>query len=191
MIKAAQLLPSGDVKLYTPTRREANWLLNHRHVWTSLADPDLITQPPRYPVILHSVPSNIGVNCGVFAAKLANQNGWKPGVVQGAQWLSNPRTTGKAFGSVVLNLLDQDVAKTVEKSGVYCDSNYIRGSHYKKSPTQCYKCLEVGHMALRCNNSDPICAYCSEAHESLECPARDGPSRCARCIHTNMKQQGE
>lgn len=127
-VKAAQLLPSGDVKLYTATRREANWLLQNRHMWSSLADPALITQPPRFPVILHSVPSNIGVECGVFAAKLADQNGWKPGVVQGARWLSNPKTTGKRFGSVVLNLLDQDISKRIERSGVYCDSYYIRGS---------------------------------------------------------------
>lgn len=190
-IKAAQRLPSGDIKLYTPTRREANWLLHNRHVWSSLADPELITQPPQFPVILHSVPSNIGVECGVFAAKLADQNGWKPGVVQSARWLSNPKATGKAYGSVVLNLLDQDISKHVENGGVYCDSNYVRGSRYKKSPTQCYKCLEVGHMASRCMNSDPICAYCSEAHESFECPARDAPSRCARCIHADMKSHGD
>lgn len=90
-VKAAQLLPSGDVKLYTATRREANWLLNNRHTWSSLADPELITQPPKFPVILHSVPSHIGVECGVFAAKLADQNGWKSGVVHGARWLSNPK----------------------------------------------------------------------------------------------------
>lgn len=190
-IKAAQRLPSGDIKIYTPTRREANWLLNNRHVWSSSADPDLVTQPPRFPVILHLVPSNIGVECGVFAAKLADQNGWKAGVVQGARWLSNPKTTGKAGGSVVLNLLDQDISKKIKSGGVYCDSNYIRGSRYKKSPTQCYKCLEIGHMASRCTNMDPICAYCSEAHESFECPARDAPSRCARCIHIDMKVKGD
>lgn len=190
-IKAAQLLPSGDIKLYTATRRETGWLLDNRHRWSSLADPELITQPPKYPVILHSVPSNIGVDCGVFAAKLVDQNGWKPGVVQGARWLSNPKSTGKAFGSVVLNLLDQDIMKQVEKSGVYCDSYYIRGSSYKKSPTQCYKCLEIGHMASRCMNTDLICAHCSEAHETTECPAKDAPSRCARCLHTDLKTQGE
>lgn len=190
-IKAAQLLPSGDIKLYTPTRREANWLLNHRHLWTALADPELITQPPKFPVILHSVPANVGVECGVFAAKLADQNGWRPGVVQGVRWLSNPKTTGKAYGSVVLDLLDQDVTKKVEAGGVYCDSSYIRGSRYKKSPTQCYKCLEIGHMSSRCTNTDPICAHCSEAHETLECPARDAPSRCARCMHTDTKAHGE
>lgn len=190
-VKAAQLLPSGDIKLYTATRREASWLLNNRHLWTSLADPELITQPPKYPVILHSVPSNIGVECGVFAAKLSDQNGWAPGVVQGARWLSNPKSTGKAFGSVVLNLLDHDIMKRVEKSGVYCDSYYIRGSPYKKSPTQCYKCLEIGHMSARCTNIDPICAHCSEAHETNECPAKDTPSRCARCLHTDMKTHGD
>lgn len=190
-IKAAQRLPSGDIKLYTPTRREANWLLNNQHVWSSLADPELITQPPRFPVILHSVPSNIGVECGVFAAKLADQNGWKPGVIQSARWLNNPKTTGKPHGSVVLSILDQDMSRRIEGGGVYCDSNYIRGSRYKRSPIQCYKCLEVGHMASRCMNSDPICAFCSEAHESFEFPARDAPSRCARCIHADMKIQGE
>lgn len=190
-IKAAQRLPSGDIKLYTPTRREATWLLNNRHLWSSLADPELITQPPKFPVILHSVPANIGVECGVFAAKLADQNGWKAGVVHGARWLSNPKTKGKAFGSVVLDLLDQEITKKVERGGVFCDSNYIRGSQYKKSPTQCYKCLEIGHMASRCTNTDPICAHCSEAHDTLDCPAKDAPSRCARCIHTDMKTQGE
>lgn len=190
-IKAAQLLPSGDIKLYTATTREASWLLNNRHLWTSLADPALITQPPKYPVILHSVLSNIGVECGVFAANLAEQNRWKSGVVQDARWLSNPKSTGKAFGSVVLNLLDQDITKRIERSGVFCDSYYIRGSQYKKSPTQCYKCLEVGHIASRCTNTDPICAHCSEAHETLECPAKDAPSRCERCLHTDMKTQGE
>lgn len=190
-VKAAQLLPSGDIKLYTATRREANWLLNNRHVWSALADPELVTQPPKFPVILHSVPAHIGVECGVFAAKLADQNDWKTGVVQGARWLSNPKTTGKAFGSVVLNLYDQEISKRVESGGVYCDSYYIRGSHYKKSPTQCYKCLEIGHISSRCNNVDPICAHCSEAHETIDCPARDAPSRCARCLHTDLKTQGD
>lgn len=190
-VKAAQLLPSGDIKLYTATRREASWLLNNRHVWSALADPELVTQPPKFPVILHSVPSHIGVDCGVFAAKLADQNGWKAGVVQGTRWLSNPKTTGKAFGSVVLSLFEQDVAKRVETSGVYCDSYYIRGSHYKKTPTQCYKCLEIGHMAARCTNVNPICAHCSESHKTADCPARDAPSRCARCLHTDMKTQGD
>lgn len=128
VIKAAQLLPSGDIKLYTSTRREANWLLNNRHAWSSLADPALVTQPPKFPVILHSVPSHIGVECGVFAAKLVDQNGWKPGAVHDARWLSNPKTTGKTFGLVVLNLLDQDISKRIESGGVYCDSYYIRGS---------------------------------------------------------------
>lgn len=137
------------------------------------------------------MPSHIGVECGVFAAKLADQNGWRPGVEHGARWLGNPKSTGKSSGSVVLNLLDQEISKQVKTSGVYCDSHYLRGSRYKKSPTQCYKCLEVGHMASRCTNADPIYAHCSEAHESLECPARDAPSRCARCIHTDMKTQGE
>lgn len=189
-IKAAQLLPSGDIKLYTATRREATWLLNNRHLWSALADPELITQPPKYPVILHSVPSGIGVECGVFAAKLVDQNDWTLGAVHGARWLSNPKSTGKAFGSVVLNLLDHDIMKRVERSGVYCDSNYIRGSPYKKSPTQCYKCLEVGHISSRCTNTDPICAHCSEAHETIECPAKDAPSRCARCLHSDLKTQG-
>lgn len=190
-VKAAQLLPSGDIKLYMATRREASWLLNNCHLWSLLADPALITQPPKYPVILHSVPSNIGVECGVFAAKLADQNAWKSGVVHSVRWLSNPKSTGKKFGSVVLNLLDHNITKKIESGGVYCDSYYIRGSQYKKSPTQCYKCLEVGHMSSRCTNTDPICAHCSEAHETNECPARDAPSRCARCLHTDMKIQGD
>lgn len=90
-VKAAHLLTSGDVKLYTSTRCEANWLLNNRHAWYLLADPALVTQPPRYPVILHLVPSTIGVDCGVFAAKLVEQT------------VGNPELSMELDGSAIPN----------------------------------------------------------------------------------------
>ncbi|KAA1088446.1 hypothetical protein PGTUg99_028472 [Puccinia graminis f. sp. tritici] len=56
IIKGVATLPSGDFKFFTQSRFEAKWLLEHKHNWTHLCDPSLITPPSSFPVIVHSMP---------------------------------------------------------------------------------------------------------------------------------------
>lgn len=57
-VKGAAVLPSGAIKLFTSTRNEADWLLEHRTEWSTLADPELITTPVVFPVVIDSVPTD-------------------------------------------------------------------------------------------------------------------------------------
>lgn len=189
-VRAAHALPSGDIKFYTTTRKMSRWLLENRTVWSQLADPELVTQPTKYPVLLHAVPANAGVTSGVFQARLLDQNSLASGSILDTRWLKDPKDTLKSHGTVVMNLVDKQLMQRVERCGVFHESHLLRATHYKKSPVQCFKCLELGHVAKRCRNSLPMCAICSDPHETEECMANNIPTRCARCIHQDMKAEG-
>lgn len=186
-VKAAHVLPSGDIKFYTATRKMARWLLENRVTWSQLADPELVTQPTKYPVLLHAVPATAGVTSGVFQARLLDQNSLPSGSILDTRWLKDPKDTLKPHGTVVKNLADKQLMLRVERCGVYHECQLLRATHYEKSPVQCFKCLELGHVAKRCRNSTPTCAVCSDPHETEECMASDVPTRCARCIHQDLK----
>ncbi|KAA1076979.1 hypothetical protein PGT21_025977 [Puccinia graminis f. sp. tritici] len=51
-VKGVARLPSGDFKFFTQSRFAANWLLEHKHEWTHLCDPTLITPPSTFPCAL-------------------------------------------------------------------------------------------------------------------------------------------
>ncbi|XP_045541817.1 uncharacterized protein LOC123723284 [Papilio machaon] len=46
---------------------------------------------------------------------------------------------------------------------------------------QCYKCLGYGHMARVCTGL-LTCGYCSDHHDTRDCPRRDGPPQCNNCF---------
>ncbi|KAA1117536.1 hypothetical protein PGT21_013610 [Puccinia graminis f. sp. tritici] len=73
-VKGAARLPSGDFKFFTHTRFAANWLLEHKHEWTHLCDPNLITPPSTFPAILHSVPISFTPSNPSSLADLSLQN---------------------------------------------------------------------------------------------------------------------
>lgn len=189
-VKAAHFLPSGDIKFYTATRKMARWLLENRVTWSQLADPELITQPTKYPVLLHAVPANAGVNSGIFQARLLDQNSLPSGSILDTRWLRDPKDTLKPHGTVVMNLSEKHLMLRIERSGVFHESQLLRATHYEKSLVQCFKCLELGHVAKRCRNPTPTCVICSDPHETKECMAQDIPTRCARCIHQDLKTLG-
>lgn len=189
-VKAAHVLPSGDIKFYTTTRKMAKWLLENRVTWSQLADPDLITHPTKYPVLLHAVPASAGVSSGVFQARLLDQNSLPSGSILDTQWLRDPKDTLKPHGTVVMNLSDKLLMSRIERCGVFHERQLLQATHYEKSPIQCFKCLELGHIATRCKNSIPTCAICSDPHKTEECMSQDTPTRCARCIHRDLKVVG-
>lgn len=189
-VKAAHVLPSGDIKFYTATRKMARWLLENRTAWSQLADPELVTQPTKYPVLLHAVPATAGVTSGIFQARLLDQNSLASGSILDTRWLKDPKDTLKPHGTVVMNLADKQLMMRIERCGVFHESHLLRATHYEKSPVQCFKCLELGHIAKRCRNPVPTCAICSDPHETEECMASDVPTRCARCIHQDLKTKG-
>ncbi|KAA1085430.1 hypothetical protein PGT21_006952 [Puccinia graminis f. sp. tritici] len=63
-------LPSKDLKIYTSSRSNAQWLLNNKHKWTDLLCTDL----NQYPVILHVILTNFNPTDTSHLQELGTQN---------------------------------------------------------------------------------------------------------------------
>jgi hypothetical protein len=185
-IKGVARLPSGDFKFFTQTRFFANWLLEHKHEWTHLCDPTLITPPSTFPVILHSVPISFTPTNPSSLADLCKENHIHPAHIHSARWLGNPQANKKSHGSLIVNFREKELAKKIERGSLFFNSLCLTGAHYKKSPIQCFQCLEVGHTAQFCKNS-PLCKHCGDAHNSNECTADFNNSNCIKCIQYEKK----
>ncbi|OAV89214.1 hypothetical protein PTTG_07771 [Puccinia triticina 1-1 BBBD Race 1] len=83
-VKGVARLPSGDFKFFTQTRFAADWLLKHKHEWTHLCDPTLITPPLTFPVILHLVPISFTPSNKSTLAELCRENNIHPDHIHGA-----------------------------------------------------------------------------------------------------------
>ncbi|KAA1069526.1 hypothetical protein PGT21_027200 [Puccinia graminis f. sp. tritici] len=180
-VKGVATLPSGDFKFFTQSRFASKWLLEHKHEWTSLCDSSLITPPSTFPVIVHSVPISFTPLNKSSVSELCKENDIDPKIVHTVRWLGNPETNKKSHGSLIINLLDKNIAQKVERGGLFYKFLFLRGAHYKKSPLQCFQCLEVGHTAQSCKNS-PICKFCGDGHNSRDCSADDYSEDCVKCI---------
>ncbi|EGF96988.1 uncharacterized protein MELLADRAFT_114685 [Melampsora larici-populina 98AG31] len=179
-VKGVTRLQSGDLRIYAKSRIMTKWLFENKHKWTHRADPLLVTPPSKYPVILHSIPTYFEATDNFFKTELCKENGIEEIKVQSIKWLGRPKEDGKAHGSIILNLLDKEVAAKVEKGGLFLQSMYLPGAKYNRPPMQCYRCLEMNHSARFCPN-EPLCSKCGGSHESRTCPIEDTDLRCAKC----------
>ncbi|KAA1110255.1 hypothetical protein PGT21_016062 [Puccinia graminis f. sp. tritici] len=166
IIKGVATLPSGDFKFFTQSRFAAKWLLEHKHKWTHLCDPTLVTPPSSFPVIVHSMPISFTPSNQSSILELCKENNIDSKDILSIQWLGDPRNKKQSHGLLIINLFDKNLAQKVEKGGLFYKFLFLRGAHYKKSPLQCFQCLEVGHTAQLCKNP-PMCKLCGKIFESI------------------------
>jgi hypothetical protein len=185
-IKGSATLPSGYFKFFTPTCFAANWLLENKHMWTHLCDPNLITPPSTFPVILHSVPTSFNPANSATIQDLCNENNIDKKEIHSVRWLGNPVSNKQTHGSIVIHLLNKDLSKKIEKGSSFFFGLCFAGAHYKKSPIQCFQCLEVGHTAQMCKNT-PLCKFCGGNHNSRECEQDFETKRCVCCIQNEVR----
>ncbi|KAG0145217.1 hypothetical protein CROQUDRAFT_46102 [Cronartium quercuum f. sp. fusiforme G11] len=184
----AVLRPSGDIKMYTATRAQARWLMEQKHKWSTIADLRLVTQAACYSVVLHLVPVEVQPASPEFLSCLLAQNpSITPHALHLARWLSNLEVTKKTHGLIVVNFLDKDLPWRIKWGGLKYEGLYLRGSHYMRSPTQCFRCHELGHVAVRCTK-EPVCANCCGKHDMKMCQAEIETPKCGRCIQKEAAQ---
>lgn len=181
-VKGAASLPSGSVKLFTATRTEANWLLEHRTEWSLLADPALRTSPVVFPIIVDSVPTDIYPDTEMIKQTLVEQNPITNDKIHSIRWLSKPDQTGQATGSILVNLLDKELMTLMVRGSVYYEGCSLRVRVYKKTRVQCFECQEPGHISLQCKNK-VVCKHCGADHDSRACSKQNSePLHCVRCL---------
>lgn len=180
-VKGVATLPSGDFKFFVQSRFFANWLLENKHIWTQLCNNELITPQSVFPVIIHSVPISFTPSIKATINELCVENKINPDEIQNVRWLGNPQLEKKSHSSIIINFLNKDIAHKIEKGGLFYKYLYLQGAHFKKSPIQCFNCLEVGHTAQFCKN-DPLCKNCGDNHNSRNCIIDVENDKCIKCI---------
>ncbi|KAA1102024.1 hypothetical protein PGT21_035181 [Puccinia graminis f. sp. tritici] len=180
-IKGVATLPSGDFKFFTQSRFAAKWLLEHKHKWTHLCDPALVTPPSSFPVIVHYMPISFTPTNQSSISDLSKENNIDPKDVLSIRWLGDPQSKKQSHGLLIINLFNKDLAQKVEKGGLFYKFLFLRGAHYKKSPLQCFQCLDIGHTAQLCKNP-PMCKFCGDNHNSRDCSSDESNDACVKCI---------
>lgn len=184
-VKGAASLPSGSVKFFTATRAEANWLLENRSTWTTLADPDLVTSPAVFSAVIDSVPMEYYTRVDEIKEILSEQNPIPLEMIHSVRWLSKPHNEQRS-GSIIVNLLDKELTNKMVRGSVYFEGNSLRVRACKKSRVQCYRCQEPGHISMQCKN-DLLCRHCGERHDSRACQVPQTPRpQCVRCINQDV-----
>ncbi|KAH9452597.1 hypothetical protein Pst134EB_016550 [Puccinia striiformis f. sp. tritici] len=151
----------------------------------------LITPQSTFPVILNTVPISFTPTHKSTIKELCEQNeGMKPELIHSIRWLGNPQEDKKKHGSLVMNLLDKDTCKKIERGGLFFDGLYFSGTHYKKAPLQCFQCLGFSHTAQYCKNK-PMCKICGDEHNSKDCTIDDPTTTCVKCIQKEKTNHPE
>lgn len=189
-IRSASILKSGDVLMNMDNRFMKVWLLEHKHQWTKLAHNDFITSQTRYPILFNYVPADLEVEKEDFPQKLSEQNDIPIELIHSVKWLKDPRDTGKNHGTIVLNLLDKDLAFKIGKGGLYADCNRLKSKQYVQGPTMCFNCLDLYHTHNSCNNY-AYCSKCGDPHNTKDCANNDADQVCARCFHFDCQKSKE
>lgn len=134
-VKGAALLPSGSIMFFTATRAEATWLLENRSMWTTLADPDLITSPAVFPVVIDSMPMEYFTRVDKIKEIMAEQNPIPIETIHSIRWLSRPHPEQRS-GSVIVNLLDKELTNKMIRGSIYFEGNSLRVRACKKTRVQ-------------------------------------------------------
>ncbi|KAG0145589.1 hypothetical protein CROQUDRAFT_565183 [Cronartium quercuum f. sp. fusiforme G11] len=146
-VRGASVLPSGNIKLYVASRYIKAWLLYNKHLWSMLAIPDLVTTQTRFPVLIHSVPSDTDPTSGDFIASFAAENAIPEDEIAGVRWLVKPNREA-AHGSIVMNFTSKQVANQVEKGRVFMENSVSHSDEYDKLPAQCFSCRELAMLPI-------------------------------------------
>ncbi|KAA1073022.1 hypothetical protein PGT21_050028 [Puccinia graminis f. sp. tritici] len=187
-VQAVTRFPSGDVKFITKNRTMARWLLEHKHTWTHLADPNFKTPMATFTVMIHSVPVEFDTKNDNHLETLCTQNDIPPDMIDNMRWLGQPQKNGKTHGTLLINVKDKQLARDIERGCLIIDGIPLKAAKYTPGPPQCFNCLEFGHPAYFCK-TPPFCAKCGGKHNSKDCNIENPSGACFRCIKLDQSKK--
>jgi len=187
-VRAARILPSGDVRLSLATAREAELLRVYSQDWVKSLGPHAQLQIPTFGVILDGIAVN-SINledqkAAILSLQTVNHRTLRAQEVTSISWLNKVKKT-KLVSSLVIEFATAEAANAVIGQGnLFWEfqsrkaRRYIRNSRIK----QCFKCQRYGHITTQCRNSDS-CGYCAKDHKTADCPSINKPQehKCVLC----------
>lgn len=124
-VKGAASLPSGSIKFFAATRAEATWLLENSSLWTTLADPDMITSPALFPTVINSVPMEYYERTDEIRELLAEQTPVLIEMIHSIRSLSKPHPNQRSR-SILINILDKELINKMVRGSVFFEGCSLR-----------------------------------------------------------------
>ncbi|KAG0148185.1 hypothetical protein CROQUDRAFT_419180 [Cronartium quercuum f. sp. fusiforme G11] len=118
-----------------------NWLVENKHVWSRMAHKGFEVAQTKYLVIFNYVLADLKVESPNFINDISGQNSIPIEESHSVCWLIDLTTTKKKHSSIVINKLLKELAKLMERGGIYAECNRLRGKKYTQAPMMCFRCL--------------------------------------------------
>ena len=178
----------------------ASFLIKNKKIWETFIPYSGANQDVEWSkIVVHMVPTqpfNIDEGRSLLRSEIEIFN---PGIqlARDPAWLSNEETrTKKKHGSILIELLDQEVAKKVlEQERIILAGTSCRVHNFIPKYIQCKRCQGYGHTRIHCRG-ETRCRVCALGHEgkdhscqicqvaNQECPHQ--PAKCANCGKNHM-----
>lgn len=129
--------------------------------------------------MVHGVPRTFDLSKPSQIARLASENNFQATYIARVRWLGSNNNSSKKAGTLVLSFLNKYLAIRIERSGIFLDYDYHPSERFKPRPSQCYKCLWMGHFGKWCRYP-ARCVKCNAAHSTNECP--EGLGNVSSCV---------
>ena len=90
----------------------------------------------------------------------------------------------RSGSSLAVVKVDKDIYSAIlqQKRQIYIDFSRCHISD-RFRVIQCYRCQQFGHVSSNCASPSQVCRYCSECHNSQNCPFKSNPGnyKCPNC----------
>jgi len=184
-VASANQLKSGDLSIKTSGRIEAEGLRQFANDWMSRIGRGASIRLPTYGILAHGIRTS-SMDMAKFdetrAELLHDNRAFIPNAdIKYIGWLSRAAIT-KSASTIIVEFTKPEDANKVIDEGLIWQGEAFQCERYDRQCRlkQCYNCQKYGHIGTQCK-ANTACGYCSEAHNSKDCPTKVDKSATRKC----------
>lgn len=152
--------------------------------WVSVVNPNLGLKRKVYPVIVHGIPTTFKPTLRKHIRDFIEENHGVLDTATRMVWANKHSIeAGKPFSSLIIHLTDPKAANLAITNRI-CFKHMLKLTEKStKRIKQCYTCLDFGHFAKACSESNREFSHCAGPHHYLSCTKLHVPVQCVNCTH--------